>query len=136
MAVHPHLRVARPVTNLTRSIDLYKRGLGLSLIGRFTDHEGFDGGMLGMVGADYHFEFVYYRKHPVQPNPTAEDLTVFYIPDAAEWEERCGKMIDAGFLEVDSFNPYWAERGRTFQDPDGYRIVLERASWGSSSETS
>jgi hypothetical protein len=40
-------------------------------------------------------------------------------------------MLEAGFLEVPSFNPYWAERGRTFQDCDGYRVVLERAEWSS-----
>jgi len=38
-------------------------------------------------------------------------------------------MIEAGFREVSSFNPYWARQGRTFEDADGYRVVLQRASW-------
>jgi hypothetical protein len=38
-------------------------------------------------------------------------------------------MLDAGFAEVPSFNPYWALKGRTFEDGDGYRVVLERDDW-------
>ena len=42
-----HLRIARPVSNLDRSVALYRHGLGLEEIGRFENHEGFDGVMLG-----------------------------------------------------------------------------------------
>ena len=38
-------------------------------------------------------------------------------------------MAAAGFREVESFNPYWAAKGRTFEDPDGYRTVLQNAAW-------
>jgi hypothetical protein len=38
-------------------------------------------------------------------------------------------MLAAGFTQVASFNPYWDARGRTFADPDGYRVVLQRAEW-------
>jgi hypothetical protein len=66
---------------------------------------------------------------PVSPSPTLEDLIVLYLPDASEWHRLCGSMLDAGFAEVASFNPYWQQRGRTFEDHDRYRIVLEQASW-------
>ena len=45
-------------------------------------------------------------------------------PDADEWRASCERMTIAGFKCVRSFNPYWDERGRTFEDPDGYRIEL------------
>jgi prolyl oligopeptidase len=38
-------------------------------------------------------------------------------------------LIEAGFREVPSFNPYWMQQGRTFEDRDGYRLVIERAAW-------
>jgi len=38
-------------------------------------------------------------------------------------------MLEAGFVEVSSFNPYWQQRGRTFEDYDHYRIVLAQAQW-------
>ena len=124
-----HLRIARPVTALERSVTMYCKGLGFSEIGRFEDHEGFDGVMLGRTGLDYHFEFTYCRNHPVTPAPTVEDLLVLYIPDHNEWRTMCRTALEAGFTEVESFNPYWQLRGRTFEDYDGYRVVLEQAAW-------
>lgn len=124
-----HLRIARPVSDLALTKDMYCRGLGLRVIGSFEDHEGFDGVMLGAVGADYHFEFTCCRKLSVRPAPTVEDLTVFYVPPEAEWRAACASLLAAGFKRVAAFNPYWEARGRTYEDGDGYRIVLQRAEW-------
>jgi hypothetical protein len=108
---------------------MYCRGLGLNVLGRFVDHEGFDGVMLGVAGADYHFEFTYCRKHPIHPAPTVEDLAIFFLPSRGEWQMECDRMLSAGFNRVASFNPYWNLRGQTFEDPDGYRIVMQNAEW-------
>jgi catechol 2,3-dioxygenase-like lactoylglutathione lyase family enzyme len=108
---------------------MYRQGLGLRVVGSFEDHAGFDGVMLGTAGSGYHFELTRCRTHPVAPAPTAEDLVVFYVPDPDEWEAACDRMADAGFRQIASFNPYWETRGRTFEDPDGYRFVLQRAEW-------
>ena len=127
--MNAHLRVARPVSDLERTVAMYSRGLDLRVVGRFEDHQGFDGAMLGHPGMDYHFEFTFCRMHPIRPTPTPEDLIVFYISDPAEWHEACERMAAAGFAPVASLNPYWQERGRTFEDADGYRVVLQQASW-------
>ena len=112
---------------------MYCAGLDLRVIGRFDDHAGFDGVMLGRDvecgGLQYHFEFTTCRNHPVMPNPTLEDLIVFYIADAVEWQRVSAQMLAAGFESVASNNPYWDVHGRTFQDPDGYRTVLQNAVW-------
>ena len=125
----PHLRIARPVSDLSRSRSMYCHGLGLRVVDSFENHEGFDGVMLGLPGASYHFEFTHCRAHPVAPAPTAEDLVVLYLPKPAEWQSACATMLAAGFRQVASFNPYWDLRGRTFEDPDGYRVVLQNAEW-------
>jgi catechol 2,3-dioxygenase-like lactoylglutathione lyase family enzyme len=125
----PHLRVARPVGSLERSAAMYRDALGLRVLGRFEDHAGFDGVMLGLPGAPYHFEFTRSRTDPVAPTPTPEDLLVLYLPDVREWQRRCEAMRAAGFSEVSAFNPYWQRQGCTFADPDGYRIVLQNAPW-------
>jgi hypothetical protein len=65
----------------------------------------------------------------VVPTPTPEDLWVFYVELAGTWERRCQALLDAGFREVRSFNPYWSRLGRSFEDPDGYRVVIQRAAW-------
>src|SRR5262245_53628167 len=123
------VRIARPVSSLERSAVMYRDGLGLEELGRFADHDGFDGVMLGRPEAPYHFELTRCRVHPVSPAPTPEDLIVFYLPDRAEWAGACASMLAAGFVEVPAFNPYWRRRGRTFEDPDRYRVVLQNASW-------
>jgi hypothetical protein len=124
-----HLRIARPVGDLARSVAMYRNGIALDELGRFTDHAGFDGVMLGEPGAGYHLEFTVCRQHPVQPRPTPEDMLVFYVADAVAWQQRCSALLAAGFLEVAPFNPYWAQQGRTFADTDGYRVVVQRAAW-------
>lgn len=108
---------------------MYCRGLGLRVIASFENHDGFDGVMLGAAGADYHFEFTHCREHAVRPTPTAEDLTVFYVPSLSEWQAACASMAAAGFKQVAAFNPYWRVRGRTYADHDGYRVVLQQADW-------
>ena len=54
---------------------------------------------------------------------------MFYIPTSDAWQAACARMELAGFLRVVSFNPYWDVLGRTFVDPDGYRIVLQQGEW-------
>src|SRR4051794_40023173 len=107
----PHLRIARPVRDLEKTASMYCRGLGLRVIGRFEDHDGFNGVMLGLEGSGYHFEFTHNRIHSVVPSPTPEDLLVFYLPAAAEWQAACASMSAAGFKQVSSFNPYWKAHG-------------------------
>jgi len=127
-----HLRIARPVTDLAAAADLYCRGLGLAVLGSFSDHDGFDGVMLGEPGAGFHFEFTRSRGHPVRPAPTVEDLVVFYVPEPTSWATACARMLGAGFVGVVSFNPYWDLHGRTFEDADHYRTVLQQANWTAS----
>lgn len=131
--MHPHLRIARPVSDLRRAVRMYALGLSLQEIASFEDHQGFDGVMLGVPGGGFHFEFTFCRTHPVSPSPTPEDLLVFYLPEEAEWNSRCESLRAAGFAEVPSFNPYWERAGRTFEDPDGYRMVIQRAAWANPS---
>lgn len=131
-----HLRVARPVTNLPRTEAMYRKGLGLERLGHFNDHDGFDGVMLGKPGGAYHLEFTYCRSHPVKPTPTPEDLLVFYVSDREDWVHCCESMRVAGFKAVASLNRYWDRDGCTFEDPDGYRVVIQCATWVSLPELS
>jgi hypothetical protein len=128
-ALNMHLRIARPVTSIERSARQYAVGLDLTRVGQFVDHHGFDGVMLGMPDAQFHLEFTRCRTHPVEPSTTAEDLLVLYVPATDEWARRCEKMLAAGFTEVEPFNPYWKQRGRTFRDADGYHVVIQNAEW-------
>ncbi|HEV8446907.1 MAG TPA: VOC family protein [Gemmatimonadaceae bacterium] len=123
------LRVARPTNQLEEIAEMYRFGLGLTTLARFVDHEGFSGVILGDAGHPYHFEFTTRPEHGVAAAPDPDDLLVFYVPSESEWEAGCARMIDAGFRQVPSLNPYWDVAGRTFADLDGYRVVLQRGIW-------
>ncbi|MFN8474590.1 MAG: VOC family protein [Anaerolineae bacterium] len=126
---HTHLRVARATDNLPEVVAFYRDGLGFEVIGSFEDHAGFDGVMLGRPGLAYHLEFTQQRGHTVGRAPTDENLLVFYLPDPAEWQAAVERMVAHGYEPVKSANPYWDVRGKTFEDPDGYRVVLQQAAW-------
>lgn len=123
------LRVARPSDDLEALLRFYRDGLGFAVLDRFADHDGFDGVMLGHPRAPWHLEFTAKRGHRAGRAPSKDHLLVFYLPDAAEWRAGVQRMREAGFAPVPSFNPYWDRDGVTFEDPDGYRIVLQNAAW-------
>lgn len=124
-----HLRVARPTNDLAAVLRFYRDGLGFDVLDEFRDHDGFDGVMVGRRGAAYHLEFT--RKSEQSPGgpPSDDDLLVFYLPDEIAWSAAVSRMEKAGYAAVKSSNPYWDEKGRTFEDPDGYRVVLQNAAW-------
>ena len=126
---HAQLRVARPTDDLEAVVNFYRDGLGLEVIASFEGHEGFDGVMLGRPGAAYHLEFTRRRGHAAGRAPTEDNLLVFYLPDPEEWREAVERMRAQGYEPVKPFNPYWEVKGRTFEDPDGYRVVLQNAAW-------
>ena len=125
----PTLRVARPTDDVEALIPFYRDGLGFEVLFRFADHNDFEGIMLGHPDAPYHFEFTRAHGHLAGRAPTEDNLLVFYLPDAGAWKEATDRMAAAGFAPVAAFNPYWDQCGRTFEDPDGYRVVIQQASW-------
>lgn len=127
--VIPQIRIARPTDNLEALTRFYREGLGLTELGRFEDHDGFDGVMLGLPGAPYHLEFTHARGHRVGRAPTADHLLVFYLPEKSQWHAAVARLTALGYMPVPSFNPYWDKDGRTFEDPDGYRVVLQQSAW-------
>ena len=123
----PILRVARPTDNLGRIAQMYCDGLSFEILGEFQDHDGFDGAILGIPNKSYHIEFTSHSGQSVGRAPTKDNLLVFYYPDKMNWSDRCDKMDKAGFKSVSSYNPYWDINGRTFEDLDGYRVVIQNS---------
>lgn len=80
-----HRRIARPVSDLSRTSAVYCQGLGLSVIGDF-------------------------------------------VPVPQEWVRACQNMLCR--LRASSIFQFIPARSRgAFEDPDGYRIVLQKAEW-------
>lgn len=123
------LRIARPTDRLAEITRMYTNGLGFQLLSKFEGHNGFDGVILGHPQHPYHLEFTHHRGTQVGYAPTQDNLLVFYVPEGNAWVSACEAMLAAGFVEVPSYNDYWDQRGRTFEDPDHYRVVVEQDTW-------
>jgi prolyl oligopeptidase len=123
------IRIARPTDNLPEITTMYVEGLGFKLLGRFAGHDGFDGSIIGHEQHVYHLEFTHHRGTTVGKAPTKDNLLVFYIAAEHEWQSACARIVAAGFQLVRSYNPYWDVVGKTFEDIDGYRVVLQNREW-------
>jgi hypothetical protein len=126
---HAVLRIARPTDRLQAIATMYCQGLGFARLGEFENHQGFDGVMVGHPQHGYHLEFTHHRGVKVGQAPTQDHLLVFYLPREDDWRDGCCRMLAAGFRRVTAYNPYWDQSGQTFEDLDGYRVVLQQRGW-------
>ena len=114
------VRVARHTHDLEAVVDFYRDRVGLPEIGRFADHDGYDGVFLELPGTGAHLEFTTGGDHrPADPHP--ENLLVLYLDDDAAIAELAARI---GQKPVKPANPYWQARGLAFADPDGSLLVL------------
>ena len=115
-------RVTRPTENMKEVLRFYRDALGLEVLASY-NHKGYDGKILGRRGGPYHLEFLNRRGRKFGKAPTEGNLLVFYMPEA-EWNPAVERMQKHGYKAVKSHNPYWEKTGKTFEDADGYRVVL------------
>ena len=123
------LRIARPTDNLEDITQMYVKGLGFKLLGTFEGPNGFDGSIIGHESHNYHLEFTHHHGAVVGRAPTQDNLLVFYFPEHDIWTKCCEEMEQAGFILVPAYNDYWDVVGKTFEDIDGYRVVLQNREW-------
>ena len=123
------VRIARPTDNLAVITEMYISGLGFKLLGKFENHQGFNGSIVGHERHPFHLEFTQHIGTKAGKSPTQDNLLVFYIPNETDWLNSCAQMKLAGFKSVTSYNPYWEKLGNTFEDVDGYRVVLQKSEW-------
>jgi len=119
------LRVARHTDRLDQVVRFYRDGVGLPEIGRFSGHDGYDGVFLEIPGSGAHLELTTGGSHG-GPRPHPESLTVLYLGGEEAVREIAERL---GAEPIPAANPYWAEHGLTFEDPDGFRVVLVPERW-------
>jgi catechol 2,3-dioxygenase-like lactoylglutathione lyase family enzyme len=120
-----HLRVARHTQRLDEIAAFYRDGIGLPEIGGFLGHQGYDGVFLAVPGTEAHLEFTAGGDHDA-PAPNPESLLVLYLGDRAAVDAVAARLAVPAVAPA---NPYWADHGLTFEDPDGFRVVLVPEVW-------
>ena len=117
-------RAARPSDRLAALKQFYVDALGCTLLAEFSDHAGFDGLIVGNPGGHWQVEFLHQHGHVAVPVPSLEHLLVFYVDSREQLQARAARMEAAGHALAAPNNPYWAQYGATFVDPDGYHVVI------------
>lgn len=120
------VRIARPTDRLAEVVAFYRDGLGLPQLAAFKDHAGYDGVMLGLPGRTYHLEFTQHAHGSPCPAPSRDNLLVLYIPDAGDLARAEQRLRALGRSPVPPENPWWRDKSVTYEDPDGWRVVLVR----------
>jgi catechol 2,3-dioxygenase-like lactoylglutathione lyase family enzyme len=119
------VRIARPTDHLTEVVRFYRDVLVLEQISSFESHAGYDGVILALPGRRDHTLSSRTTSAAVRvPTPTKDNLIVFYVEDEAAFREMAARLKRDGHDPVGPVNLCWAENGLTFEDPDGWRVVL------------
>lgn len=122
------VRISRPTNRLKDVLRFYCEGLGFQQILHFeNDPWGYGGVVLAIPGFDNHLEFTTHENGflETQTRPaTGDHLLVLYINDATAYDQLLTRMEMHGYNPVAACNPHWDQNGITFEDPDGWRIVL------------
>ena len=118
------VRVARPTDRLEEVVRFYRDVLGLEQVVAFGGHAGYAGVVLALPGRRDHLEFTSHAAGSPCPAPSTDNLLVFYVADGEAIRAMVDHLRRHGHEPVAPENPYWAAKGWTFEDPDGWRVVL------------
>ena len=118
------VRIARPTDRLDKVIEFYRDGIGLPVIGKFDDHDGYDGIIFGMPDTSYQLEFTQHNEGSPGDAPSRDNLTVFYFDDESKLQEIVSRLGDMGDEDVPPETPYWIGISITIADTDGWHVGL------------
>lgn len=119
------LRYARHTTDLKRIETFYTNMIGLQKLGKFENHNGYDGVFLGYPGSLWHLEFTVSTDIPERKFDD-DDLLVFYVFSEIEMAS-IKRRIEREQIQTEvPKNPYWKNNGIMISDPDGYKIVFAK----------
>ena len=114
-------RYARHSSNINALCAFYTEVLGLRLLGRFENHDGYDGVFIGEPGQSWHLEFTQ-SDSPSTARFDEDDALVFYPPNRAAYTQIKTMLKDRPQLHPK--NPYWQKNGLCVQDPDGFYVIV------------
>lgn len=125
------VRIARPTDRFEEIVTFYRDAIGLELLVLWRDrpdgdHAGYDGAIFGLPDATYHLEFTHHRDGSPGPAPSKDNLLVLYVPDELDVQRVTQRMERLGHAAVAPENPWWDNGGFTYEDPDGWRVVIMR----------
>lgn len=117
------LRVARHTNNINKILDFYTKIIGLDLLGKFKNHDNYDGIFLGKKNENWHLEFttsIEQANHYFDE----DDCLIFYVNTKNEYDEIIHRIHQNNISIINSKNPYWNLNGLNIKDPDGLNVII------------
>ncbi len=118
-----HFRYARHTQKLESLIYFYTTVLDFQVLGKFENHDGYDGVFLGKDGQNWHLEFTQTEK-VTNHQFDEDDLLVFYPETQKEYDKILENLKKFEVPILEPKNPYWKENGICFEDCDHYKIIV------------
>jgi hypothetical protein len=122
------LRIALHCTSLLEIELFYTHFLGLSVLGKFINHDSYDGLFLGYQDSDWHLEFTSSSELPKRVSDE-DDALVFYLGSTIEMDVVKDKIKRANRTIQTPKNPYWQNNGLMITDPDGVKIIFTKTDY-------
>lgn len=114
------LRIARHTDRLDEVVAFYRDRIGFCEVGRFEDHDGYDGVFLEIPGTSAQLELTTGGEHR-SPSPHPESLLVLYFETQGQRDAVADRIAQPQVLAA---NPYWRANALAYADPDGFQVLL------------
>ncbi len=118
-------RYARHTNKLERLINFYTKVLDFEILGKFKNHNGYDGVFLGKKNENWHLEFTQSDEKAASVFDE-DDILVFYPTEISEYEKIINNLKTFKVPLIQPKNPYWKENGVCFEDCDHFKIVISK----------
>ena len=118
-------RYARHTQKIESLIYFYTSVLNFEILGKFENHDGYDGVFLGIKGENLHLEFTQNEEKP-QSHFDEDDALVFYPKTQESYDEILENLKKFEVPLLEPKNPYWRDKGVCFEDCDHYKIIISK----------
>ena len=118
-------RYARHTHKIESLIYFYTSVLNFEILGKFENHDGYDGVFLGIKGENWHLEFTQNEEKP-QSRFDDDDALVFYPKTQESYDKILDNLKKFEVPLLEPKNPYWRDKGVCFEDCDHYKIIISK----------
>lgn len=118
-------RCARHTQKIESLIYFYTSVLNFEILGKFENHDGYDGVFLGIKGENWHLEFTQNTKKPLSKFDE-DDALVFYPKTQESYDGILENLKKFEVPILQPKNPYWRDKGICFEDCDYYKIIISK----------
>ena len=118
-------RYARHTQKIESLIYFYTSVLNFEILGKFENHDGYDGVFLGIKGENWHLEFTENGEKQLSVFDE-DDVLVFYPKTKESYDAILENLKKFEVPLLEPKNPYWRDKGVCFEDCDHYKIIISK----------